>query len=49
MCYNTGKYNDGGHNDDSFFPNFCGGLCAPLGASHAEYSLCGPSAVGRDY
>lgn len=50
MCYNTEKNNDGGRRDDNnIFDDFCGGLCAPIGDSHTEYSLCGSSAVGGDY
>ena len=49
MCYNTGKNNNGGHDNGNIFDDFCGGLCAPIADSHTEYSLCGSSAVGGDY
>ena len=39
MCYNTGKNNDGGHDNGNIFDDFCGGLCAPIGDSHTEYSF----------
>ena len=32
----------------TFFDDFCGGLCTPIGDSHTEYSLCGSSAVGGE-
>lgn len=31
------------------FHDFSDCLCAPIGDSHTEYSLCGSSAVGGDY
>lgn len=48
MCYNTRKilvevplW--------QYFHDFSDCLCAPIGDSHTEYSLCGSSAVGGDY